>query len=246
MSSESLEIHQLFKTFGNSTVIDNLDLTVASGSFTALMGPSGCGKSTLLRLLAGLDKATSGSIQNPQKNNTSLVFQESNLVSWRTALENVLLPFEINPHLNSLALNERKERALKILEQVGLKEVSMLFPHQLSGGMKMRVALARALVTRPRLLLMDEPFAALDEITRFDLQIQLRQLWLKEKMTVIFVTHSVTEAVFLADRIVCLQKRGAKILVDQTNKLATDRTNALRTSVEYNQQVEAISSRLHS
>ncbi len=245
MTTEAIEIHRLNKSFGSRKVIEDLDLQIQAGAFVSLMGPSGCGKSTILRLLAELEPLSSGQISH-SKENLSLVFQEANLLAWRTALENVLLPFEINPQLSVTPEDERKERALRALQQVGLQDASSLFPHQLSGGMKMRAALARALVTRPRLLLLDEPFAALDEMTRFELQIQLRNLWIQDKMTVVFVTHSITEAVFLADRIVCLKAPGAKILLDHKVDLPIERTNTLRTTSQYNQQVETISMRLRS
>lgn len=245
MNSGSIEIHQLNKSFGSRKVIEDLDLQIEAGTFMSLMGPSGSGKSTILRILAGLESVSSGQLSLSEES-LSMVFQDANLLAWRTALENVLLPFEINPCLSGVSENERKERSLKALQQVDLQDATSLFPHQLSGGMKMRVALARALVTRPRLLLLDEPFAALDEMTRFDLQMQLRNLWHQDKMTVVFVTHSITEAVFLADRIVCLAAPSAKILIDQKIDLPAERTNSLRTSAEYNHQVEMISRRLRS
>lgn len=246
MGAGEIEIQQLSKCFGPNKIIDGLDIKILEGSFISLMGASGCGKSTVLRLLAGLENATSGQIKHNYTHSLSLVFQDANLLAWRTSLENVLLPFEINPELSAIPIEERRDRALSALKSVGLADAASLFPHQLSGGMKMRVALARALVTRPRLLLMDEPFAALDEMTRFDLQIQLRNFWLQEKMTVIFVTHSVTESVFLADRIICLKAPGAKIVLDHQIQLPTERDNSLRTSAEYNMQVEMISRRLQA
>jgi len=170
-------------------VIEGMDLSIDSGEFLAVLGPSGCGKSTLLRMIARLLATTSGRIvAEPEQFQTAFVFQDAHLLPWRTTLDNTALPLE----LMGFGRVERHAKARVALAQVGLTEAEARYPAQLSGGMRMRVSLARALVTEPRLLLMDEPFAALDEITRFHLEVQLRDLWQRRGMTVIFVTHSIS------------------------------------------------------
>ena len=241
---KGIKIDGLWKSFARREVIQDLHLKIDSGTFTAIVGPSGCGKSTLLRLMAGLESATTGSLQNTFQNQTGFVFQEANLLSWKSVLENILLPFELLPRFNDISRTEARTQALQALEKVKLQDAADLFPHQLSGGMKMRVALARALVTKPRLLLLDEPFAALDEFTRTELQNQLRELWLKEKMTVVFVTHSLSEALYLAERVIMLKGPGAKIVLDQKLSLPVIRTEVLKTSEEFNSLLRQLSERL--
>ncbi|MDG0816589.1 ABC transporter ATP-binding protein [Bdellovibrio svalbardensis] len=246
-AAASIQIKDLTKDFAKSTagpVILDMNVQIAAGSFVSLVGASGSGKSTLLRLIAGLEKPTSGSVQTNTEQ-IGFVFQDANLLPWKTALENVYLPFELLPDLG-LKKEEMKNKALKALEKVKLQEAAHLFPHELSGGMKMRVAIARALVTQPRLLLLDEPFAALDEITRSELQLQLRDLWKSEKMTVIFVTHSLVEASFLAERVIMLKGTGAKISSDKVLDLPGDRTDSLRTSETFNKVVRELSERLRA
>ena len=211
----------------------------------AITGPSGCGKSTLLRLLAGLEIPDQGTISQTSEH-IGFVFQESNLLPWKTVLENVLLPFELNSSFKSLSFEKRKNRALQVLSQVKLSESKNLFPHQLSGGMKMRVALARALVTDPPLLLLDEPFAALDEFTRAELQHQLRDLWQSSQRTIVFVTHSLTEACYLSERIIMLSSPGAKIIYDHILDLPKQRTETLKTSEPFNKIVRELSGRIRS
>ena len=206
-------------------VIDGLDLSIDAGEFLAVLGPSGCGKSTLLRMIARLSVTNTGRIvTDPEHFQTAFVFQDAHLLPWRTVLDNAALPLE----LMGIERDERHARARAMLTQVGLAEAESRYPAQLSGGMRMRVSLARALVTEPRLLLMDEPFAALDEITRFHLEVQLRDLWQRRGMTVIFVTHSISEAAFLANRAVVLARRGGKIRLDRHIELPPQRTNDLR------------------
>ncbi len=187
-----------------------VSLDLAQGDFVALLGPSGCGKSTLLRLIAGLDRADSGRIdwasgRRPAPGEVGFVFQDATLLPWATAAENVALPFR----LGRVAAETGQVAAA--LAQVGLAGFEQARPRELSGGMRMRVSIARALVTRPRLLLMDEPFAALDEFTRHRLQADLRALWREIGCTVVFVTHSIYEACFLARRIVLMTPRPGRI-----------------------------------
>lgn len=243
-----ITLRSLHKDFKNKRVIQDLNLSIAPGSFVSIVGPSGCGKSTLLRLIAGLETPTGGevSLSPSGKNSFSFVFQEANLLPWRTVLENVLLPFELNESFNSQNKQEQLQKAKEALAKVKLKDSANLFPHELSGGMKMRVSLARALVNSPRLLLMDEPFAALDENTRFEMQNQLLELWKNEKMTVVFITHSLFESAFLSERIIMLKGHGAQVALDQTLDLPPLRNEELRTSDMFNQIVRSISTRLKS
>ena len=211
--------------------VDGLDLVAASGEFVAILGPSGCGKSTLLRMIAGLDRPDAGSIElrdaaggAAPRNAVAYVFQDAHLLPWRDVQGNVALPLE----LQGRAAGERRDAAMRAIERVGLADAARRHPAQLSGGMRMRVSLARALVTEPRLLLLDEPFAALDEITRQELDDQLRALWSDTGATVLFVTHSIAEAVFLAERAIVLTPRPARILLDHPVDLGRTRDAALR------------------
>jgi NitT/TauT family transport system ATP-binding protein len=225
----AVELSAVRRVFeNNQVIIGRLDLRVEAGEFLAILGPSGCGKSTLLRLIAGLATPDGGTISltpGGVRFPVGFVFQDAQLLPWRTVLDNAALPLE----LIGVAREERHERALVELAHVGLAEAAQKYPAQLSGGMRMRVSLARALVTEPKLLLMDEPFAALDEITRFDLELSLRQLWAARGMTVIFVTHSISEAAFIADRAIVLARRGGVVKLDRRLELPAERTVALRT-----------------
>jgi NitT/TauT family transport system ATP-binding protein len=216
-----LRLHKIFDS--NVVAIDDLSLTIQPGEFVAILGPSGCGKTTLLRIIAGLDRPSSGSIEMDE-GKIAYVFQDAHLLPWRNVLRNVALPLELMgvPRAQHLAA------AREAIAQVGLADAIRRYPAQLSGGMKMRVSLARALVTNPKFLLLDEPFAALDEITRQKLDEQLRHLWLHHRMTVIFVTHSTAEATFLADRAVVLSSRPARLVEDLKVGLPADRIASLR------------------
>jgi NitT/TauT family transport system ATP-binding protein len=237
-SGAEVRCEEVSRSFsGSGLVLDRISFRVEAGEFVALLGPSGCGKSSLLRLTAGLDQPDSGSLTiHPASGLLSrgFVFQEPTLMPWRTVLRNTTLPLE----LQGWKLDQANSRAQQELRRVGLNESGARYPHELSGGMKMRTSVARALSTRPNLLLLDEPFAALDEPTRHGLQIQLREIWSALRMTVLFVTHSVSEAVFLADRIIVLSHRPARIILDQSIPLGHTRTSALRTSLEYVNQVK--------
>jgi NitT/TauT family transport system ATP-binding protein len=206
-------------------VLASFSLQIPAGEFLAILGPSGCGKSTLLRIIAGLAAPDAGTLSITPAPRTAFVFQDAHLLPWRTVLENAALPLE----LQHMPESQRHAAARAALAQVGLEDAEHRYPAQLSGGMRMRVSLARALVTDPTLLLMDEPFAALDEITRFHLEVQLRDLWQARGMTVLFVTHSISEAAFLANRALVLARRGGEILQDLAIDLPHQRTNALRT-----------------
>lgn len=209
--------------------VASLDLTIEAGAFVAFLGPSGCGKSTLLRLIAGLDQPTDGSItfsRAASGASVAFVFQDPHLMPWRRVLENAALPLE----LAGVGERDRKDRAMAALEEVGLADAAVRYPRELSGGMRMRVSLARALVTRPALLLLDEPFAALDELTRRMLDDQLRALWQKLGMTVLFVTHTLSEASYLAERAIVFSKSPARVVADHTLALPREREHALRST----------------
>ena len=198
---------------GPLQALDGLELEVGAGSFTAIIGPNGCGKSTLLRLVAGLLEPTAGSVRvgdatpRPGDGRVALVFQQPRLVPWRTTLDNVALPLE----LARVSLRARRERATRALERVGLAAAGDLRPRELSGGMAQRAAVARALVADPAVLLLDEPFSALDALTRETFNAELQRLWLERRGTVVLVTHSVTEAVSLADRVVVMTPRPGRV-----------------------------------
>jgi NitT/TauT family transport system ATP-binding protein len=204
----SIEVQQLSKSFSGDAraVFADLSFSLSPGESLSLLGPSGCGKTTLLRLLMGLEHPDSGTIyiSHDLAAHMSYVFQEPRLIPWRTCLENVLLPLELSAHNGNAA----KARALDLLEQLGLADRLRHFPGELSGGMQMRVALARALVTGPKLLLLDEPFAALDERSRFRLQDLLLELKDRLGLQYVFVTHSIAEAVYLGERILLLDNLG--------------------------------------
>jgi len=224
------------KTFANGTqALDGLDLDVRPGEFLSLLGPSGCGKSTALRLIAGLSEPSRGTITwskagaspAPGGRDIGFVFQEPTLMPWATVEKNVALPLRLRgtsataPHIAAA------------LDRVGLASFRHAYPRELSGGMKMRVSIARGLVTDPKLLLMDEPFAALDEITRFKLNNDLLELWLALRKTVVFVTHSVFESVYLSRRIVVMTPRPGRVFTEVAIDAPYPRTESFRTSAEY-------------
>ena len=238
----ALNLKGVRKVFDNKlVVIEGMDLEIAAGEFMAILGPSGCGKSTLLRMIARLAEPDGGriTIQPEERFQTAFVFQDAHLLPWRTVLDNAALPLE----LMGVAREARYATARAALQQVSLFEAEDRYPAQLSGGMRMRVSLARALVTEPRLLLLDEPFAALDEITRFRLDIQLRELWRKRGITVVFVTHSISEAAFLANRAVVLEKRGGRIKLDRRLDLPAERNDELRMDPRLGREMKAAAGR---
>ena len=219
------------KTYESGTVaLRGFDLSVRAGEFVSLLGPSGCGKSTALRIIAGLSEASAGSAVWPGgSGQTGFVFQEPTLMPWASVDANVRLPL-------TLARAEEATSSTAVtqaLDRVGLADFADAFPRELSGGMKMRASIARALVTEPQLLLMDEPFAALDEITRFKLNNDLLSVWQELRRTVIFVTHSVFESVYLSQRIVVMTPRPGRVFAEITIDAPYPRDERFRTSAEY-------------
>jgi NitT/TauT family transport system ATP-binding protein len=223
------------KTFANGVeALDGLDFTVRAGEFVSLLGPSGCGKSTALRIIAGLSEPTRGRVEWPDRGGAvardiGFVFQEPTLMPWTTVAGNVRLPLRL-AGLDEAAAQPRIAAAL---ERVGLAGFADAYPRELSGGMKMRVSIARALVTEPRLLLMDEPFAALDEITRFKLNDDLLSVWRMLGKTVVFVTHSVFESVYLSNRVVVMTPRPGRVFTELAIDAPYPRGQRFRTSAEY-------------
>jgi len=234
-----VSIRHVSKQFGNGTLaVRDVDLDLGVGEFVSLLGPSGCGKSTLLRMVAGLGAPSAGTIDWPSaehdasgspRRDLGFVFQDPTLMPWATALGNVTMPLV----LKQVNKGEANARAAEMLALVGLKGFETAYPRELSGGMKMRVSIARALVTHPRILLMDEPFAALDEITRHKLNDDLLRLWSDQRFTAVFVTHSVFESVYLSQRIVVMAARPGRVMADLTVDAPYPRDDLFRTSAEY-------------
>jgi NitT/TauT family transport system ATP-binding protein len=232
-------LHRIGKRFASGvTALEAVDLKVGRGEFLSLVGPSGCGKSTLLRIIAGLIEPTAGSrrllLETDRRGRIpsgriGFVFQDPTLMPWSTVTDNVLLPFRLAGRFGAA----ERDRVAAEIDSVGLGGFERGYPRQLSGGMRMRVAIARALVTDPDLLLLDEPFAALDEITRMALNDDLLRLWERRRPTVIFVTHSVFESVYLSTRIAIMTPRPGRIIADLPIELPQPRDRALRTSPDY-------------
>jgi NitT/TauT family transport system ATP-binding protein len=223
---------------GRGKALGPFDLEVKEAEIVALVGPSGCGKSTALRLLAGLEKPSKGHVERvPGRGQTSLVFQSPTLMPWATVQTNVSLPLE----LAGAPTHEARARSVEALKRVGLESAVWAKPTQLSGGMAMRVSLARALVTRPSLLLLDEPFAALDEITRRDLTEDIHRLWIENKPAIVFVTHNVEEAVYLAQRVVVMSSGPGRLFTETLTDLRLPRPPQFRTSAEFRNLAEMIS-----
>jgi NitT/TauT family transport system ATP-binding protein len=239
-----IEIGGLTKRYGDGAlVLDSIDLKVCKREFVSILGASGCGKSTILKLIAGLAVPTSGTIRvegmTPEdaREIVSFIFQDATLLPWRTVTENVGLGLELERERS----DTREKKVAALLEVVGLRHVARAYPRELSGGMKMRVSIARALATNPRLLLLDEPFAALDEMTRDRLNEEVLRMREEQKWTAVFVTHSVPEAVFLADRIVVLAPNPGRIHAQIAVDLPGPRTSAIRTSPEFDAVVARVS-----
>jgi NitT/TauT family transport system ATP-binding protein len=236
------------KRFRNGTLaLNGVSLNVMPGEFLSLLGPSGCGKSTILRLIAGLTEPSTGTLSwdeghgaRPRGSDLGFVFQEPTLMPWSRVLANVILPLK----LAGVPRDEAADRAREALRLVGLEGFERSFPRELSGGMKMRVSIARALVTRPRLLLMDEPFAALDEITRLKLNDDLLSLWQAHRFTVVFVTHSVFESVYLSNRILVMSGRPGRIAADIAVPAPYPRSEGFRLSPDYAAACEVVSGAL--
>ena len=234
-----VSIRNVSKQFANGTLaIRGVDLDLREAEFVSLLGPSGCGKSTLLRIIAGLGAPSSGTIEWPTtvysahgepEPDLGFVFQDPTLMPWSNTLKNVMLPLT----LAGIPGREAEQRAVDMLALVGLKGFEKSYPRELSGGMRMRVSIARALVTHPKILLMDEPFAALDEITRFRLNNDLLALWRNLRKTVIFVTHSVFESVYLSQRVLVMTSRPGRIAAEIGIETTEPRDENFRTSADY-------------
>ena len=227
-----LSLATVTKRFPNGVLaLDNVSFDVTQGEFLAIVGPSGSGKSTLLRLIAGLSSPNSGALTWPgPKPQLGFVFQEAALMPWAKVDENIRLPLEIERRDEALI----RARTQETLDLVGLTAFAKSYPRELSGGMKMRVSLARALADQPSVLLMDEPFAALDEFTRERLNDELRELWATKKLTVVFVTHSIYESVYLASRIIVMSPRPGRIVADIAMDEPRSRTRDFRATALYN------------
>ena len=224
---------------GRIEAVAGVSFAIEPGEFVALLGPSGSGKSTLLRLVAGLDRPDSGSVEVDGRDSApaiGFVFQDAHLLPWRNVLGNVELPLE----LLGWRQDARRDAAHEAIARVGLGDAIRRSPSQLSGGMRMRVSLARALAIRPRLLLLDEPFAALDEITREQLDEELRGLWAQTGITVLFVTHSTAEATYLAERAIVLTGRPARVVLDHRLDLPAQRTTALRGDARFARELAVL------
>jgi NitT/TauT family transport system ATP-binding protein len=231
-SATIVSLRSVGKTFESGTVaLKGFDLDVRAGEFVSLLGSSGCGKSTALRIIAGLSKASEGAVEWPSKadGRIGFVFQEPTLMPWADVAANVRLPLE----LAQADKAHSREAAGQALDRVGLTDFAQAYPRELSGGMRMRTSIARALVTEPELLLMDEPFAALDEITRFKLNKDLLAVWQELRRTVIFVTHSVFESVYLSQRIVLMTSRPGRVFAEIPIPVPYPRDERFRTSADY-------------
>jgi NitT/TauT family transport system ATP-binding protein len=240
VSIPEIALDGVTKRFRNAAVaVENISLSVERGEFVTFLGPSGCGKSTLLKLVSGLSPVSEGTVRvngkTPEnaREMVSFIFQDATLLPWRTVEQNVGLGME----LERAARPARKECVARMLELVSLAHVAKRYPRQLSGGMKMRVSIARALVSRPRILLMDEPFAALDEMTRDRLNEELLRLYAEQKWTVLYVTHSVAEAVFLSTRVIILAPHPGRVAHEITIGLPWPRTAETRESEAFEEQV---------
>jgi NitT/TauT family transport system ATP-binding protein len=235
-------IRGVSKSFASGIeALREVSLDIGEGEFLSVLGPSGCGKSTLLRMIAGLAAPSTGRIEcATSRHEMSFVFQEPTLMPWSTALANVELPLR----LANMDRAERRARALEALAGVGLAGFENSYPRELSGGMKMRVSIARALVTQPRLLLMDEPFAALDEITRHKLNADLLTLWRRRRFTAVFVTHSVFESVFLSQRVAVMSACPGRVMSQLRITAPYPREEQFRTSAEYAALCRQVSARL--
>ncbi|WP_353475760.1 ABC transporter ATP-binding protein (plasmid) [Salipiger sp. H15] len=244
-----IEMSHVFKRFDNGTLaLQDMDLTIRQGEFVSLLGPSGCGKSTALRMISGLLAPSSGQItvnghapgKGVQGGDVSFVFQEPTLMPWATVFDNVYLPLK----LRGLSRKQAEPQVREALEMVGLAKFGASYPRELSGGMKMRVSIARAMVTKPKLLLMDEPFAALDEMTRFKLNNDVLNLWRRNGLTVIFVTHSVFESVYLSSRVVVMAPRPGRVVHDIALPDASTRDEHYRTTPQYAETCRLVSDAL--
>jgi NitT/TauT family transport system ATP-binding protein len=247
----AIELTGISKTFVTTSgevvhALDNTSLVIDPGEFITVVGASGCGKTTLLRLIAGLERCTSGTVaingarQAGPSEQAGIVFQDPTLLPWRTVLQNVLLPVQV------LRLDARTygSRARALLETVGLKDFENKYPHELSGGMRQRVAIVRALVNDPAMLLMDEPFGALDALTRDQMNLELLDIWSATHKTVLLITHSITESVFLADRVIVMSPRPGRVVEQIAIELPRPRTLDMINNEEFGKYVRRIRSLL--
>ena len=254
-STPAVEVSGVDKIFntaaGQVNALQNIDLTVAPGEFISLIGPSGCGKSTLMRIIADLETPTRGELkvfgkdaqQARKDQDYGIAFQRAGLLPWRTVSDNIGLPLQ----LHGIGAAERKQRVAEMLEMVALEDFGDHFPDQLSGGMQQRVAIARSLVERPKLLLMDEPFGALDALTRERMQTELLRIRAETGASVVFVTHSIPEAVYLSDRVVVMSPRPGRIAEIVQMQLAdtSQRGEELREDTGYFEMITAVREALH-
>lgn len=237
------KLSKVYRTRGAElTALENLTAEVADGEFVAVVGPSGCGKSTLLKILAGLQKASTGGasvkgtpVDRPRRD-IGVVFQSPVLFPWRTVFQNVMLPAVVQ----RLDMDTHRALASKLLELVGLADFGDRYPRELSGGMQQRVAITRALVNNPSILLMDEPFGALDAMTREHLNVELQRIWLETKKTILFITHSIPESVFLADRVLVMTPRPGRFSDDIVIDLPRPRTLDVMNTPEFGSHVARI------
>lgn len=240
MSETFLKIDHASKTYrtrkkGDIHAVDDVSIDIPQGSFVSLLGPSGCGKSTLLLMTAGLIPWDAGTITIDGTNVTrpytdlGIVFQDANLLDWRSVVKNITIQAEIR----NMDAAKAEASAVELLRMVGLVGYDKRLPHELSGGMRQRVAICRALLHEPRLLLMDEPFGALDALTRDQLNLDIQEIWLQTRKTVLFVTHSITEAVFLSDRVIVMTPQPGRIGADITIDLPRPRHLAVKESSEF-------------
>jgi NitT/TauT family transport system ATP-binding protein len=248
--STLLELQKVVKRYDNGTLaLQDVDLGIGEHQFVSLLGPSGCGKSTALKMMAGLLPLSSGQIawSDPKSHNSqdhskeiSFVFQEPTLMPWAVVFDNVWLPLR----LKGLSKAQAKQQVDDALAKVGLSQFAHVYPRELSGGMKMRVSIARAMVTEPRLLLMDEPFAALDEMTRFKLNNDTLALWHAKQFTTVFVTHSVYESVYLSNRIIIMAARPGRVIADIAIDEPYPRSDTFRNTERYAQLCVKVSQEL--
>jgi NitT/TauT family transport system ATP-binding protein len=241
-----IQLEGVTKLFGRTdapiVALEKIDLQIGDGEFVAIVGPSGCGKSTMMRLIARLSIPSTGRISvfgdtsDAPPNDMGIVFQGHVLLPWRTVLDNVLFPADMTGRRRG----DLKPKAFELLESVGLKDFANAYPHELSGGMKQRAAIARALLLQPKLLLMDEPFGALDALTREQMRIDLEALWLTHRMTVVFITHSIDEAVLLADRVIVMTPRPGRVEQILTVDLPRPRGLGARREGEFLEKSEQI------
>ena len=233
----ALNLRNISMTFPDGTqAIDDVDLTIECGEFVTIVGPSGCGKSTLLRIISGLQQPTSGSCEIDRKS-LGYVFQDPVLLPWRNVQKNV----ELNAELQDIPTDQRREAAQKAIKLVNLPGQELKYPHQLSGGMKMRCSLARSLVSQPKVFLFDEPFSAVDEMTRERLNDELLNIFLQEKFAGLFITHSIQEAVFLSTRVIVMSSQPGRFISEHKIGFPFPRASEIRYSPEFAQLCGQIS-----